>query len=72
MGPATFRVRADEVRVDDMIAVRNSCGGFVEWLRVTKTLDGRTIACATGGYFPSERGGAYVVATEDEMVEIAQ
>lgn len=43
-------VGASEIRVGDRLARRNSCGGFVEWLRVTAELDAYgCIECGSGG-----------------------
>lgn len=43
-------VEASEIRAGDRLARRNSCGGFVEWLRVTAALDAYgCIECGAGG-----------------------
>lgn len=63
MGPATKWIEANEVRVGDRIARRNSCGGFVEWMRVTARLDEH---CCIGA-----DGERTVVAIPGERVEIA-
>lgn len=63
MGPETKRVDASEVQIGDKIARRNTCGGFVEWMRVTARFDEHHCIGVDG-----ERT---VVAIPGERVEIA-
>jgi hypothetical protein len=54
---------AGEVRLGERIARRNICGGFVEWLTVTDTLD-------SYGCIDLAGGSSYIVRDADELVEI--
>jgi hypothetical protein len=64
MGPMTVWVEASEVRVDDRIARRNTCGGFVEWLPVTARHVDPCVCFDLAG-------GGFTVAIPGERVEIA-